>query len=173
MPGNISTPADEADVRIKAMASDVSSSASGTPDYTGKLIARTTMRITDRANGPSGAVPATSQDFEFSVPVDCVATPTVGGSNCSLDTSSDALVPGFAREGKRAVISAFSMQMLDVGPDGLIAPSSDPFGLGCPPTCGSGDEKVFLRQGVFTPCQQASQLGRRPFILSLRGGHFL
>ena len=49
------------------------------------------------------------------------------------------------------MISTFSMQMLDVGPDGVIAPSSDPFGLGCPPTCGSGDEKVFLRQGVFTP----------------------
>ena len=151
IPGNVSTPADEADVRITATASDVSSSAIGTPDYTGKLIAKTTMRITDRANGPSGAVPATSQDFEFSAPVDCVATPTAGGSNCSLDTSSDALVPGFAREGKRAVISSFSMQMLDVGPDGLIAPSSDPFGLGCPPTCGSGDEKVFLRQGVFAP----------------------
>jgi glucose/arabinose dehydrogenase/PKD repeat protein len=151
MPGIVSTETDEADVRIRAMAADVLSNTTGTPDYTGNLILRTTMRITDRANGSSGAVPATSQDLQFSVPVNCVATATLGGSDCSIDTSSDALVPGFAREGKRAVISTLSMQMLDAGPDGLIAPSSDPFGLGCPPTCGSGDEQVFLRQGVFAP----------------------
>ena len=58
------------------MASDVLSKTAGTPDYTGQLILRTRMRITDRANGPSEAVPATSQDLDFSAPVGCVATPT-------------------------------------------------------------------------------------------------
>jgi hypothetical protein len=44
-----------------------------------------------------------------------------------------------------------SVNVTDEGPDQSIEPSSDPIGLGCPPTCGSGDEKVFMRQGVFIP----------------------
>ena len=57
------------------------------------------------------------------------------------------LVPNLAREGKRAVISALSIKLLDAGPDGVITPPSG----SCPYTCGSGDEAVFLRQGLFTP----------------------
>jgi hypothetical protein len=34
--------------------------------------------------------------------------------------------------------------VLDAGPDGSITES-------CPYSCGSGDEKVFLRQGLFAP----------------------
>ena len=106
------------------------------------------MRITDLANGPSGADAATSQDFDFSLPVDCVATSSTDvGSSCNVDTTIDTLVPGFAREGKRAVIPTFSLVLTDAGPDGTVIPSAG----ACPPTCGSGDESVFLRQGVFAP----------------------
>ena len=35
--------------------------------------------------------------------------------------------------------------MEDAGADG------DVIVAGCPPTCGTGDETVFLREGVFTP----------------------
>jgi serine protease AprX len=149
--GDPSTADDEADVRIFALATNVQNQSDGS-DYDGKAILSTTIRITDRANGPAADQPATTEDARFSIPVDCIATgdPMLGGS-CSVDTSTDTLVPGFAREGKRAVISAFSVELLDAGPDSSIDPSSDPLGLGCPPTCGSGDESVFLRQGVFVP----------------------
>jgi hypothetical protein len=73
------------------------------------------------------------------------------GSRCTISTTLDTLVPGFVPEEKRTVISMFSVNLTDEGPDASIEPSSDPIGLGCPPTCGSGDEKVFMRQGLVTP----------------------
>jgi len=45
------------------------------------------------------------------------------------------------------VLAAFSINVADAGRDGIITPASG----ACPPTCGSGDEQVFLRQGVFAP----------------------
>jgi hypothetical protein len=146
-PGDPATTADEADIGIASSATDVRSASSGS-DYTGQLLLRTSMRITDLANGPSGADAATVQDLDFSVPVDCVATSNPArGSSCSVNSTVETLVPGFATEGKRAVMSTFSITLTDAGPDGsVVAPSGT-----CPPTCGSGDERVFLRQGVFTP----------------------
>ena len=70
-----------------------------------------------------------------------------GGSNCNLNTTSDTLLPNFARERSRAVISTHSLEILDLGPDDSITPPSG----ACPPNCGSGDESVFVRQGVFLP----------------------
>ncbi len=149
--GNPSTAADEADFNIGFSATDVKVAANGS-DYTGTVILATSMRITDRANTPGDDLAATVQDFDFAMPVDCVATPAPEtGGRCSLTSSADSLVPGFVAERKRAVISAFSIRLLDAGADGSTVPAVDPFGLGCPPTCGSGDENVFLRQGVFTP----------------------
>jgi hypothetical protein len=58
-------------------------------------------------------------------------------------------MPGFAREGRRTVISTLAFTVLDAGNDGSITPGGA--GETCPPTCGSGDERVFLREGVFTP----------------------
>ena len=149
-PGDPSTSADEADLAIGASASDVR--AAGGSDYAGKVLLSTRMRITDNANGSASNDSATVKDFDFSVPVDCVANsdPAVG-SSCQISTTADTLVPGFAVEGRRSVISAFSLAVLDTGADGQVAPADDPLGLGCPPTCGSGDEKVYLRQGVFAP----------------------
>ncbi len=148
--GNPGTPEDEADVTIEAALSDVRSTAGG--DYTGRVILTTPVRMTDTRNGASGEEPATVSDFELSAPIDCVATAAPeNGSNCNIATTVDALVPGFVKEGARAVVSAFSVSVEDAGLDGVIDPSPDPVGLGCPPTCGSGDEKVYLRQGVFAP----------------------
>jgi hypothetical protein len=152
LPGNPSTTEDEADVNIVASATDVKN-ASGGSDYTGKVILTTAMRITDYGNGPSGNDSGTVEDTQFSLPIDCLDTPANPdvGSSCNVTTTTDTLVPGFAQEGKRAVISAFSVNLLDAGPDGSITPPSPPAGLACPPICGSGDESVFLRQGVFAP----------------------
>jgi DNA-binding beta-propeller fold protein YncE len=146
-PGDTGTPADEADVDVGASASDVRDASSGL-DYTGQLLLRFTMRSTDRATGPDGVDAGTTQDVDFSVPVTCLPTLSLTvGSTCNVDSTIDTLVPGFAQEGKRAVISTFSFTLTDAGPDGSVTPSSGD----CPPTCGSGDEEVFMRQGVFAP----------------------
>jgi hypothetical protein len=149
--GSTSTPEDEADVRISASMSDVRNSADAT-DYVGPVIVSTNLRITDRANGYSQGISGTAMDGELSLPVDCVATAETNvGSTCSISTTVDTLVPNFAREGKRAVISAFGIRVEDAGADADVTPPANPIGLACPPLCGSGDEKVFLRQGVFLP----------------------
>jgi hypothetical protein len=151
--GIAGTPADEADVRIRSTATDVLERAAGAQDYVGQLVLSAALRITDKANGSLEAQPATVEDFRFGAPIACVATPgsTTPGSTCSLDTTADTLVPGLVREGKRAVISTLQVEILDPGADGLIQPSSDPLGLGCPPTCGTGDENAVLRPALFTP----------------------
>jgi DNA-binding beta-propeller fold protein YncE len=147
IPGNPGTPADEADIGIAASATDVQSSSNGS-DYTGELLLRSQLRITDLANGPSGADAATVQDIDFSAPVACTATINpAAGSICNVESSVDTLVPGFAQEGKHTVISTLSVTLTDAGPDGTLVPPSGT----CPPTCGSGDERVYLRQGVITP----------------------
>ncbi len=143
--GNPSTGVDEADIAIVARATDVRRGIDGA-DYAGRTLLRTTLRITDRANGPAGTEAATVQDTRLALPVDCVATPGSGGSTCTLNTTADTLVPGLVPEGKRSVLSAFTLELADAGPDGNVTPAS-----GCPPLCGTGDEAVFLRQGVFAP----------------------
>ena len=143
--GDPSTTADEADVHILASTTDVRNTADGS-DYTGELALATGLRMTDGANGPSQDEPGTVEDSELSVPFSCspTANPLLGAA-CSLNTSADTLVPGLAREGDRAVISAFSLTVEDPGPDRELQ------GSGCPPVCGTGDEAVFLRQGLFLP----------------------
>ncbi len=149
--GNPSTPEDEADVAIEAAMSDVRSTAGG-GDYTGKVILTTQVRMTDARNAADGDESATVFDFELSVPIDCVATAAPErGSHCDVTTTLDALVPGFAMEGARAVMSAFSVNVEDAGPDGNVDPGPGPGGIGCPPRCGTGDEGVYLRQGLVTP----------------------
>ena len=143
--GDPSTAADEADVHIAASMTDVRNAVDGS-DYAGQLALTTGLRITDGANGPSQDEPATVEDFELGVPLSCspTADPLLGAA-CSVNTSADTLVPGMAREGDRAVISAFSLTVEDPGADGEL------LGPGCPPACGTGDEAVFLRQGLFLP----------------------
>ncbi len=147
--GNPSTPEDEADVALKVTIRDVRNQVDDS-DYVGQLLLATEMRITDSW---APHAPATMEDAAFAVPMNCVSTPqpdpqtrnTLGGS-CEFSTTLDTLIPGFAREGARAVIAAFSVAVKDAGRDATIDPAS-----GCPPTCGTGDEAVFLRQGAFLP----------------------
>jgi PKD repeat protein/glucose/arabinose dehydrogenase len=138
---------DDADLLFKASVTDVLRSGSGGGDYSGNVIFRTKMRMTDNDSGAFQETIATVSDFDFSIPVSCVATPTATGGTCNLNTSSDVLLPNFARERSRAVISTYSMEILDLGPDGSLTPPSG----ACPPTCGTGDESVFVRQGVVAP----------------------
>jgi len=60
-------------------------------------------------------------------------------------TMLDALIPGVVREGKRAIWQLGQVNVLDAGPNG------SGYGSGCPATCGDGDERTFLRQGIFIP----------------------
>jgi hypothetical protein len=153
--GNPSTTADEADFNIAATATDVRCTAGGTPgcaqaggDYTGQVILTSLVRQTDLSNGVFSDDPGTTQDFGFSVPVTCTATPlSTAGSSCSITTTADSLVANYVKERKRTIIEVASVQLEDAGPDGTLTPPSG----SCPPTCGSGDENVFMRQGVFAP----------------------
>jgi hypothetical protein len=148
-PGDPLTAANEADIGISASATDVRRSSDG-GDYTGKLILSTDVRITDGANDPAGTETGTVEVAQFAFPIDCAASPNpAAGSACNANTTANTLVPGFAREGRRAVISTLALTVLDMGNDGSIVPGGA--GESCPPTCGSGDERVFLREGVFTP----------------------
>jgi len=117
-------------------------------DYTGQVIFTSVLRITDLANGVFGDDPGTVQDTEFSVPSTCVTNPlgTVG-STCSINTSTNALIPNYVRERKRNLIEIASVNVKDAGADGSVIPPSG----SCPQICGSGDERVYQRQGLFTP----------------------
>ena len=134
--GDISTPADEADVRLRATATDVRLK-SGLGDYTGELQAATTLRMTDRNNGPSQTEPATSQDLDYSFAVPCQATADTGvGSTCNVVTTADSLVPGTVLEGKRSNWQVGQVRLYDGGSDGVAS------------TAGN---TLFEDQGLFVP----------------------
>jgi hypothetical protein len=129
--GNPATPEDEADVLMQVSITDVRLRSDLT-DYTGGLRAGTTLRITDRTDGP-----ATLMDVELPLDVPCSPTASTGiGSTCAVSTTLDALTPGLVDEGARAVWQLGAVAVHDGGPDGD------------PTTPGNG---VFARQGVFVP----------------------
>jgi hypothetical protein len=140
--GNPGTQADEANVNVNATVTDVR--LANNTDYTGRLLLTSALRLTDRQNGPAES--GTVRDTVFNVPLNCAGTPADSsiGSTCTAGTSADALVPGTIIEGKRMIMSLLGVQVKDAGANGTGYSS-------CPPTCGDGDEKVFLRQGIFTP----------------------
>jgi hypothetical protein len=108
------------------------------------VLLTSTMRITDHSNGPAES--GTVQDTQFQVPLNCVGTmDTMTGSTCSVNTTADALMPGMILETRRTIMQLLSINVKDAGLNGTG------YGGSCPPTCGDGDETVFLRQGVFTP----------------------
>ena len=154
VPGNVSTPADEADFKFAGTLVDVRCVAAGPgcivagDDYTGQVVFGMNARITDLANGGFQDDPGTVLDTEFSIPNTCVLNPlTTVGSTCSFSTTADTLVPNYVKERKRTIVQAFSITVEDAGADGSITPPSG----ACPQICGSGDEKVFQRQGLFLP----------------------
>jgi hypothetical protein len=121
--GNPATPANEADVDVTVSLTDVRRSLILT-DYTGEIRETTTLRLTDRRNGPSGngSDDATMVDVPLSVDVACSATadPAVGAT-CSINTAVNALIPGAVREGDRAIWALGSVEVYDGGPDGVGA----------------------------------------------------
>jgi hypothetical protein len=132
--GNTATTADEADVRYTIAMADIRTSAAGLPDYTGQLQVQSSLRITDRNNGPSetGTVEAS-----FAVTVPCAGTAsTTVGSNCNLVTTADAISPGTVKEGARANWQLSQVRVNDGGPDGNVATTPN---------------SVFAVQGVFVP----------------------
>jgi len=124
-----STPADEADVRLRGVIDDVRL-ASDLSDYTGDLELRLRVQVTDRDNTPhpGGPGPATGQKLTHSHPLPCAATADATvGATCQFDTTVEALVPGAVKELQRAIWELDQVQVND----------------------GAGDP--FLRQGVFIP----------------------
>ena len=142
--GDPSTSADEADVTIKVNITDVRNHPAGT-DYTGQVLLTAPVTITDNDNAAETPEPATTEARPFEVPVQCSATAdTTRGGACALTTSYDAVIPGAVSERQRAIWALGQIRIDDAGPNGTGYAS-------CPPTCGDGDETVFMRQGIFVP----------------------
>jgi hypothetical protein len=138
VPGDSSTPADEADVTISARVNDVFTS--GLADYAGSLRASLPLRITDKDNTPSPGGPgaATTVPFQFGFTIPCAPDPDpLVGSDCSLATSADTLVPGTIKESRRTVWQVGRARVDDGGADGDGSTTAD--------------NTVFAVQGVFVP----------------------
>jgi hypothetical protein len=114
-------------------------------DFTGRLLVRISVQITDKLNGASQTESATVEELPIEVPVDCVAITGGEGGRCNLTTSIDSLYPGALLDSKRAVWEYGDVTVSDPGPNGTG------YGAGCPTTCGDGDEAVFMRPGIFVP----------------------
>ncbi|MGH2980161.1 MAG: hypothetical protein ACRDLQ_11085 [Solirubrobacterales bacterium] len=129
------TPADEADARVRLSMTDVRRRSDLT-DYTGQLQLETTIRVTDRNNGPSET--GTAQDIPFRVTVPCAATgDTTVGSTCSVTTTADAVAgAGAVTEGKRSMWQLGQVRVNDGGPDGVVSTTPN---------------TLFAVQGLFVP----------------------
>jgi hypothetical protein len=128
---------DQIAVALTVSLTDVRNNADLT-DYTGELRVFLGIRLTDRYNLPGGVTPGTA-GMSFPFKVNCVPTAdeTVG-SNCSTQTSADAVMPGIALEGKRAVWGfQLPVQVFDGGVDG---DADTP-----------GGDTLFMKQGLFLP----------------------
>ncbi len=137
IPGDPSSPANEADVSVTASVTDVRRRGTLAP-YAGELAVDQLVQITDRSNGPAPGVPATVQSSPFRFAVPCAATsdPSVG-STCSLSSSFNAIVPGSVTEGGHAIWELGAINVFDGGADGLASTTND--------------NTLFERQGVFVP----------------------
>jgi hypothetical protein len=139
-PGDPTTATDEADFSIDATITDVHAGSPNGPDYDpnagADMTLITRLRITDLASGTSGTDPATTTDTDFSAPVSCAPTAGQAGSNCSVHTSADALIPGTVGEGRQSVLQAFRVRVNDSGPNGVRA---------------DGDDRLFEQEGAFIP----------------------
>jgi hypothetical protein len=134
--GNPATTEDEADVNIAVSLADVRNAGDLT-DYAGEVLARSTIRVTDRYNGDSQAETGTTEDLPFEVTVPCTATgDSTVGATCQISTTADSLMPGVIREGDRAVWQFGRPEVWDGGADGDVD---------------TDDNSLFATQGVFVP----------------------
>jgi Tol biopolymer transport system component len=137
MTGNPATAANEADLKLTAHVNNVFNK--DLTDYTGGLLARLPIQITDRDNSPSpggpGAATMVGIPFPFTVPCTADPDPTVG-SDCTITTSANSLVPGAIEEGQRALWQIGKAEVYDGGSDG------NPI---------TADNTLYATQGVFVP----------------------
>jgi hypothetical protein len=119
--GITATPADEADARFTVSLTDVRRTTSGLPDYTGQLQLETSLRVTDRDNGPT--LTGTLQDTPLRVTVPCAATGDASiGSTCSVNTTADAVLgAGTIKEGRRSIWQLGQVKVNDGGADGVAS----------------------------------------------------
>jgi hypothetical protein len=135
--GNPQTPANEADVNVKASITDVRNQ-SDLSDYTGELLVEPLVQITDRASGPSASDPATVESFPFPFEVPCAATSNTNvGGTCSVVSSFNAIMPAVVTEGKRAIWALNAVDLFDAGADGQVTTEND--------------NTLFAQQGLFVP----------------------
>ena len=134
LPGDPSTPADEADLALRVEIADVR--VQGTlEDYAGEVEAQAMTRMTDRTG--SDGDPATAIDVRFALTTPCAATAaTTVGSTCSLTSTLDTLIPGAVVEKQRTILGLGQVSVIDGGADGDA--DTEP-------------NAVFLRQGIFVP----------------------
>jgi hypothetical protein len=126
------------DVRIDADINDVFKK--NLTDYTGQLRAALPVRITDKNNTPAPGGPgaATSVPFQYGFDIPCTPDPATNiGSDCSISTTADTLVPGTIAAGLRTIWQIGRVRVDDAGPDGN------------PDT--TADNTVFAVQGIFVP----------------------
>ena len=129
---------DQEDVQMTASITDVRNQADGS-DYTGELEASLRLRITDRNNVPPPFNnPATAIDVSLAFPVGCAETASSStGGHCSAATTADAIMPGIAKEIRRAIWQLGRVEIYDGGADR----DGDT----------TGDNTLFAVQGLFTP----------------------
>jgi hypothetical protein len=144
-------PGDQIDVKITSASTGVrckgisGGCSAANALYTGKVLLRLVVRMTDRLNGPTNN-PGTASDITLPAGIQCTS------GACGSTTSADSVYPNLAREASRAVWQLGKIEVLDGGTDGDLAPNPSPASGVCPPACqGNGGETVFMTQGLFAP----------------------
>jgi Tol biopolymer transport system component len=130
---------DQANMTLRASLNDIRTA--GGADYVPNPVGTdltlvTKLRITDRFNGGSLSDPATVQDFDYQLAINCTATAGPEGSTCSLDPSADAITPDTIRENKATDMQVFRFRVNDAGTNG---------------TRGDADDRTFAVQGIYIP----------------------
>jgi hypothetical protein len=142
LPGDARTRVNVTDVRcLPSVAATVCNSANSVdgPDYSGNMEIAPSLRVTDHLNGPSLTEAATMVEIPLEVDVLCANTvSTAVGSECSTDTTFNAVIPNALQAGSRTIWQLGQLNLTDGGADGDIH-RGDPAG------------GIFLRQGVFVP----------------------
>ena len=137
---NVQLAAQLTDIRCKAGASPCgATNTAGGADYTGELGGFLHLRLTDRYNGSADTDSATTEDFDVNYTMQCFQTSgdASKGSDCSILTTMNSLVPGALASGKRVVAETNQLRVRDGGADG--------------DTVTSDGEQVLAIQGVFLP----------------------
>jgi hypothetical protein len=127
------------DVNLSVGMSDVRSKAT-LADYSGELRLQAQVRATDKLNtpNPGGAGAATVLDATFGPSIPCSSTgSTSTGSNCSLSTTFNALIPNLVVAGARSNWEFGQVRVYDGGNDG----DGDT----------QGDNTLLAVQGLFVP----------------------